>query len=216
MRLVRAAAGLACLAALVAGCSAGDGGAGTAAPLPTTEPTTAEPTTAEPAPAAVTPGEVAPTRTPAPAPRPAPHAPTTLGIRCHTADLDLRLGPVDGAAGHLNGTVQLVDASGRRCVIQGYGGLAFLDAGRHALPIGITRDGPAPLPNLLAGRGAVASKPIQWGVIPTGADADPASCPTPTYVAVIPPDETVPLTARWPFGLVCGHQISGKAYGAED
>jgi hypothetical protein len=205
MRLVRAAACLGCLAVLAAGCSGGDG-AGTAAP--TGEPTTAAPTTAAPT--------SPPAATTAPAPVPTRTVPATGGARCHTADLDLVLGPVDGAAGHRNGLVELVNASGRRCVIQGYGGLAFLDGGRHALPIGITRDGPAPVPSLLAGRGAMAAKPIQWAVIPTGADADPASCPTPAYVAVIPPDETAPLTVRWPFGVVCGDRVSGKAYGVAE
>lgn len=213
MRLIRAAAGLACLAVLVAGCS-GDGGAGTAAPpAPTGEPTSSEPTTSAPTADQTTPA-------PAPAPtrpvRPTATAPASGGVRCHTADLDLGLGPVDGAAGHRNGLVELVNASGRRCVIQGFGGLAFLDAARRPLPIRITRDGPAPVPSLLAGRGAVASKPIQWGVIPTGADTDPARCPTPAYVSVIPPDETVPLTVRWPFGVVCGDTISGKAYGVAE
>lgn len=207
MRLIRAAAGLACLAALVAGCS-GDGGTGgpaAAPPAATGEPSTAAPTTAP----------VSPPPAPATAARTGTAA-GSGGSRCHTADLDLALGPVDGAAGHRNGLVELVNSSGRRCVIQGYGGVAFLDAARRALPIGITRDGPAPVPSLLAARGAVAYKPIQWAVIPTGPDADPASCPTPAYVAVIPPDETTPLTVRWPFGTVCGDRVSGKAYGVAE
>jgi len=215
MRIVRAAAGLACLAVLAAGCSGG-GRAGTAAApaAPTSEPSTAAPTTEPPTtPSAST--AVPPPKT-VPAPVPTKTSPAIGGSRCHTADLDLVLGPVDGAAGHRNGLVELVNASGRRCVIQGFGGLAFLDAGRHALPIGITRDGPAPVPSLLAGRDAAASKPIQWTVLPTGPDANPASCPTPAYVAVIPPDETVALSVRWRFGVVCGDRISGKAYGVAE
>jgi hypothetical protein len=209
MRIVRAAAGLACLAVLAAGCSGGSrAGTGAAPAAPTSEPSTAAPTTGPP--------PTPPASTAVPAPAPTKTSPAIGGSRCHTADLHLALGPVDGAAGHRNGLVELVNASGRRCVIQGFGGLAFLDAGRHALPIGITRDGPAPVPSLLAGRGAAASKPIQWTVLPTGPDADPASCPTPAYVAVIPPDETVPLSVRWPFGVVCGDRISGKAYGVAE
>jgi hypothetical protein len=34
------------------------------------------------------------------------------------------------------------------------------------------------------------------------------------YVLVTPPDETDPLTARWPYGPVCGGRIAGSAYGA--
>lgn len=214
MSITRAAAGLACLAVLVAGCSggndraAGAAGAGTAPPTAPSTPA-APPTTP---PATSTPGTTRPASPPSRAPSTVPAG----GTRCHTADLALVLGPVDGAAGHRNGLVELVNISGRRCVIQGYGGLAFLDAARHALPIGITRDGPAPVPSLLAGRDAVATKPIQWTVLPTGPDADPASCPSPAYVAVIPPDETRALTVRWPFGIVCGDRISGKAYGVAE
>jgi hypothetical protein len=208
MRITRAAAGLACLAVLAAGCT-GDDGAGTPAPVP---PSTSAAPPASPAAATGTPA----TSRPAPGPTRAPSTAPVLGSRCHTADLDLALGPVDGAAGHRNGLVELINASGRRCVVQGFGGLAFLDAARHTLPIGITRDGPAPVPSLLPGRGAMAAKPIQWAVIPTGPDADPASCPAPAYVAVIPPDETAPLTVRWPFGVVCGDRVSGKAYGVAE
>jgi hypothetical protein len=54
--------------------------------------------------------------------------------RCHTAQLRLTAGPVQGAAGHRIVPLVLHNRSGRACTLRGYPGVSLL--GRHGHPIG--------------------------------------------------------------------------------
>jgi hypothetical protein len=105
--------------------------------------------------------------------------------------------------------VILKDESTRRCTIFGFGGLQVLDAARHPLPVTLSRVGAAPTLVRFGPRSNLIGKTISWGAIAAG-----VTCVQPVYVLVTPPDETAPLTARWPYGSVCGGRIAGSAYGA--
>jgi hypothetical protein len=132
----------------------------------------------------------------------------TGGSRCHTGDLSLAFGPVRAGAGQREGTVILQNESSRRCTITGFGGLQLLGAGRRPLPVALSRVGPAPRTVTFGPRSDQISKTVSWTVVPGG-----ARCVRPAYAAVTPPDETTSLTARWPYGPVCGGRIAGTAYG---
>ena len=134
-------------------------------------------------------------------------APAGTG-RCHTSELGLAFGPVDAGAGQRHGTVLLQNESSRRCTIFGFGGLQVLDAARRPLPVALSRVGSPPTLVRFGPRSNVIGKTITWGAIPAG-----VTCVRPVYVLVTPPDETAPLTARWPYGPVCGGRIAGFAYG---
>jgi hypothetical protein len=198
-------AGAAAVLSVAAGC---DGSAGpygqaptaTAGPSSGAAPTSA-PATTPPAAGGTTPTGSAGSGTPG-------------GDRCHTSDLGLAFGPGDAGAGQRFGTVILRNRSGRRCAVQGFGGLQLLDAAKRPLPTTLSRVGAAPRVVLGPGSDQI-SKEIAWAAIPTGADPDPAKqCPLPAYVAVTPPDETTSLVGRWPYSAVCDGRISGRAYGA--
>lgn len=200
------AASLAALAVL-SGCGRDDGPA--AAPPPSPVATSAASTAAPAAPAGSTtaPAPVASATTPRAAGTKAPTSPAGSS-RCHTSELSVAFGPVDAGAGQRHGTVLLQNRSGRRCTIFGFGGLQVLDAARRPLPVALTRVGAAPTLVRFGLRSDIVPKGISWGAIPAG-----VTCARPAYVLVTPPDETDPLTARWPYGPVCGGRIAGSAYG---
>jgi hypothetical protein len=150
---------------------------------------------------------VPPSAAPVPTRSTAP-APAGSG-RCHTSELSVAFGPVNAGAGQRQGTVILQNESARRCTIFGFGGLQVLDAARRPLPVVLRRVGPAPTLVRFGPRSDQITKTIGWGAIPAG-----VACVRPVYVLVTPPDETDPLTARWPYGAVCSGRIDGFAYGA--
>lgn len=209
-RLRRSGAALAALAVLVGISGCGRAADPVAAPSSTgtVAPSTVAPTTA-PTTAAPVPTTAAPTTRP-PAAAPSTGATSAPGTgRCHTSELSVAFGPVDAGAGQRHGTVLLQDESSRRCTLFGFGGLQVLDAARHPLPVTLSRVGAAPTLVRFGPRSNVIGKTISWGAIPAG-----VACVRPVYVLVTPPDETAPLTARWPYGQVCGGRIAGSAYGA--
>ena len=221
LSLIRPGAGLVVALAVLAGV-AGCGRDADPSTAPTTAPVTAPPVTTPAVPSSAVPsgavpssavpsnGVPAPTRsTSATATRAPTGAP--VGIeRCHTSELSAAFGPADAGAGQRQGTVILQNRSTRRCTILGFGGLQVLDAARRPLPVTLSRVGPPAVLVRFGPRSNQIGKTITWGAIPAG-----RTCVRPVYVLVTPPDETDPLTARWPYGAVCSGQIAGFAYGAE-
>jgi hypothetical protein len=206
--LRRSGAALATLAVLIGSAGCGTDADPVAAPTTTSaEPTATVPATTTPAPATTT---AAPTTT-----RPAPPAGTgsaTGGApagtgRCHTSELSLAFGPGGAGAGQRQGTVILQNKSARRCTLFGFGGLQVLDGARRALPVTLSRVGTPTLVRF-GPRSNQIDKTISWTAVPSG-----AGCVQPVYVLVTPPDETDPLTGRWPYGAVCGGRIAGSPYG---
>jgi hypothetical protein len=206
---VAVAASLAVLAAL-SGC--GQDSSPAAAPSsPAAGTTTAAATTAAAATAAATtaaPTSAAPSSAAPTTPRATGSTVAAGSSRCHTSELSVAFGPVDAGAGQRHGTVILQDRSTRRCTLFGFGGLQVLDAAKRPLPVTLSRVGGKPVLIRFGPRSNQIAKTISWGAIPAG-----VSCVTPVYVLVTPPDETDPLTARWPYGQVCGGRIAGSAYG---
>jgi Protein of unknown function (DUF4232) len=213
----RSGAALAALAVLVGVSSCGQDAGPVAAPSATgaspapATPTPATPTPATPTPAVPVPTTAAPATTRPPVTGPSTGAPPAAGPgRCHTSELSLAFGPADAGAGQRQGRVLLQNESSRRCTIFGFGGLQVLDAARRPLPVTLSRVGPRPTLVRFGPRSNVIGKSIRWGAIPAG-----VTCVRPVYVLVTPPDETDPLTARWPYGPVCGGRIAGFAYGTD-
>jgi hypothetical protein len=116
-------------------------------------------------------------------------------------------GPEDAGAGQRMGAVILQNISNRTCTVFGYGGLQLLDAQQRPLPIGLTREPPAPTLLRLAPGGKV-EKDIRFTVIPSG----DGTCPVPASAQVTPPDETDHQVVPWPYGPVCGAAVMGRAY----
>jgi hypothetical protein len=156
-----------------------------------------------------------------PAPQPVDRAPTqdpgTGGTdrtspprpvtpRCHTADLALEVGQDDSGTGHTGLNLALVNRSAHRCRIYGYGGVQLLDAAGAAERTLQERIGPRPeLVTLRPGDRAYSA--LTWIFSP---EAPP--CSTAAFLQVIPPDETVPIRARFSY-TVCGNGVlSQRAY----
>jgi hypothetical protein len=178
-----------------------------AATAPTTAATSAAPTTRAPAPTTVA---GVSTQAPAPTIAAAPRTSAApVSSRCHTSELTASFGRQDPGAGQRYATLVLGNRGHRTCTVYGYGGLQPLDAAKHQLPITLLRD-PGHPPRLvrLAPGGQVA-RTIHWTVVPSGT----ATCPTPAYAEIIPPDETDPLVIAWPFEEICGGRIDGHPYG---
>src|SRR5664280_1075661 len=116
--------------------------------------------------------------------------------RCHTSELTVTIGPGQGAAGTIYGSLALRNHSDATCTLYGYPGLQLLDAARQALATQVDRggsDGSAlsgpPTMVTLAPR-QVAHVQFKYSDVPTGPDAGATQCPRSTYLEVTPPDET--------------------------
>jgi Protein of unknown function (DUF4232) len=196
-RTGRYALALTAAALVLAACGGGDGitigdpSPGTGAPT-----TTAAPATSDPG---------APSATAAPPTTPEQTTPST--DRCHTSEVSVAFGPEDAGAGSRMSTVILTNTSTRTCTVYGYGGLQLLDAGKHALPNGLTREA-SPAPVLLrVAPGGKVYKDFRFGVVPSGSE----KCPAPAYVRITPPDETDNRLVPWTLGTVCG-DVLGRSY----
>jgi hypothetical protein len=116
--------------------------------------------------------------------------------RCHTANLSLSLDQLDPGAGNVYATFHFVNETDVPCSFYGYPGAELQDAAGTPLPTQVIRS-----PDLPAG----ATGPIQftvpphgsaafimhWGQVPVG---DERVCPEAAQIAIIPPDETMPLS----------------------
>src|SRR5664280_1075662 len=96
--------------------------------------------------------------------------------RCHTSELTVTIGPGQGAAGTIYGSLALRNHSDATCTLYGYPGLQLLDAARQALATQVDRggsDGSAlsgpPTMVTLAPR-QVAHVQFKYSDVPTGPD----------------------------------------------
>jgi hypothetical protein len=164
-----------------AGCSSSSAGpstppsstpASTSAPASTTAPpaTPTPPTSATPTPAATTP-------------------PVEPAILCRLSELSVTAGQSSGGAGQIVVPVLFRNVSSRTCLLQGYPGVAGLNAaGQQAAQAVRTPFGQSgvPAPVTLA-PGKVASAPVQGTDVPSG---NATTCPQYASLLVTPPGET--------------------------
>ena len=196
-----AAAGLALLLA-AAGCT---GRSPTAS-----EPTIRTPAATTPAPGPPTPAPTStdpPVRTPTPVPPTTPSGPD----RCDTADLSAHLTMLDSSAGSRYAAVVLKNRSTSTCRVYGYGGVQLLDAAHRPLPTHQIRDRTSPPHRVLLRPGASANSRLHLHPFGSGSESQTEPCqPTASYLLVTPPDETQPITLKWPSGPVCSQGTFGQ------
>lgn len=134
--------------------------------------------------------------------------------RCAPSMLSGRLVAGSPGAGQRYATLIVTNSSHANCTLYGYSGLQLTDSDGKPLPTQLVRAAnPAPRLVVLA-TGKSASADLHWGVVPGSGEPDTGPCePTPTSIAVIPPDEYSPFSAPWNFGPVCqGGRIEVSAY----
>ena len=133
---------------------------------------------------------------------PLPSPPPTGTARCQTAQLELAFLSATGAAGHTVAEFQFRNKALVPCYLYGYVGMQLLDGSGTALETHVVRD-PAGTPTTVTlppGSPALGNGPSGHGRFlaewvsncdVTGAHFNPE---IPASIAIIPPDETTPLT----------------------
>jgi Protein of unknown function (DUF4232) len=117
------------------------------------------------------------------------------GDRCHTSGLELGVGSVDAGAGNVFATFNFTNQLGVSCTFFGFPGAGLRDAADNPLPTNVVWDGgpladsPEPTTVLVPPFGT-AQFLAHWGQVPVG---DETTCPQAAGLAVIPPDEFVPV-----------------------
>jgi hypothetical protein len=181
----RAVAALLLAAALLASCSSGNKHSS-----PSTTTTTAGITTTTQPPAT--------TATTAPVATTGSTTTTAGTAACTTADLSVRGGQSQGAAGTIGVPVLFTNTGSRPCELQGYPGVAGLDANGHQLTQARrVPDGTSRPPSVQIGPGRTASALVTGSDVATGTAT---SCPTYAALLVTPPNDThsVRVNARLP------------------
>jgi len=117
------------------------------------------------------------------------------GDRCHTAGLALTVNSVDAGAGNVFGTFGFTNQLDVSCTFFGFPGAGLRDANDNPMPTNVVRDGGPFMSNPPATTVAVpahgrAQFLVHWEQVPVGGET---TCPVSTSLAVIPPDEFVPL-----------------------
>jgi Zn-dependent protease/CBS domain-containing protein len=120
----------------------------------------------------------------------------TPGDRCHTAGLALAVVGTDAGAGNVVGTFRFTNQLDVSCMFFGYPGAQLLDAGGDSLPTTAFRGGSfavisAPPQTVVVPAHGTAHFLIHWEQVPVGGET---TCPVSSSLAVIPPDEFLPLT----------------------
>ena len=164
--------------------------------------TASEPNVRTPAATTPAPTTPAPTSTEPPVGTPTPVPPTTPTDRCHTADLSAHLTTLDSSAGSRYAAVVLKNRSASTCRVFGYGGVQLLDAAHRPLPTHQIRDRTRPPHRVLLQPGATTNSRLHWHPFGSGSETEPCQ-PTASYLLITPPDETQPITLKWPSGPVC-------------
>ncbi len=147
--------------------------------------------------------------------------PTTAGgpDRCHTSELTGSLSMGDAAAGNRYATLTLTNTGGEVCTVYGYGGLGLIGQGPDVIPSTQERvaapDGTGGSRTTLQPGDSVAAQ-LHWTVVATGPEPTTGQCePTPSFLTVIPPNETDSLSVAWTYGPVCSMgQIEQTPYAA--
>jgi hypothetical protein len=136
---------------------------------------------------------------------------------CSAADLIVRTGAEEAAAGHSYLTLIFTNSSATRCFLQGYPGAELTTAGGGKLDAQrTTGGGTAPAPaRVTLPPGQSVSALIEWAHFPQNGSAtvSPADCPGygATTLLVTAPDQTTPtrLTPPGPTSPVCwGFDVS--------
>lgn len=124
--------------------------------------------------------------------------------RCHTDGLQASLAPEPGSAGNGHAWVVLRNTGATPCRIYGYDGVQLVDADGRPMPTRQVRVA-SPRPSLVTvAPGATARSQLRWGTVPGTGDSSSHPClPRPSRLAVIPPDETRPISVPWRLGRVC-------------
>lgn len=184
MRASGLVAALAIGGGILAACSSGSSS-------PTTT-TAATPTSRSPVTTATTPASSSPT--------------TAAGLaRCATANLAGSIAGSSGAAGTIETTVALRNATTVPCTLGGYPGLQLIGSGGTALPTTVVRRGSysftaMPPTTVTLGGGESAYFNIGYSDVPVGGET---SCPTSATLEVTPPnafDHLVVTAALTPCG----------------
>ncbi|MGQ4431819.1 DUF4232 domain-containing protein [Streptomyces sp. SAS_260] len=129
---------------------------------------------------------------------------TASSSRCHTSELNAKVGWNDPGAGQENFPIVLTNASGRTCTVRGYPGAAFASASGRQL-------GPDPQRETGTTVTTVTLKPGQsaWaGLSFSNPEISGAKTATPATLVVTPPDEKDPLKVKWTNGTV---PVSGNS-----
>jgi hypothetical protein len=119
------------------------------------------------------------------------------GDRCHTSGLALSVQGVDAGAGNLVGTFNFTNQLDVSCTFFGFPGAQLRDAADNPLPTNVVRGGgpfvnePPPATVVVPAHQA-AQFLVHWEQVPVGGET---TCPVSTSLAVIPPDEFVPVIA---------------------
>jgi hypothetical protein len=117
------------------------------------------------------------------------------GDRCHTSGLALEVGSVDAGAGNVFATFNFTNQLGVSCTFFGFPGAGLRDDEDNPLPTNVVWDGgpfadnPEPTTVVVPPFGT-AQIDVHWGQVPVGGET---SCPQAASLAVIPPDEFVPV-----------------------
>ena len=134
----------------------------------------------------------------APPPSSAPAGPA----ECTTADLHVKLGPSNGAAGTIYYNIDLTNATSASCFVQGYPGVSLVSAGDSSgsqIGADAKRDAVTPSNQIVLAAGQTAHAVL--GVAEAG-NFPPSTCHMVTahWLKVFPPDQTaaayIPFTTQ--------------------
>jgi hypothetical protein len=189
----------------VAGCSSSSKGSSSPSSSPSTS------ASASPTPSPTT--TPSPTATPTPTPTTTP-TPVEPAIYCRLSELSVTPGASNGAAGSITVAILFKNMSTRTCVLQGYPGVAGLNAAgqqvTQAIRTPFTHVGPPSAISLAPGQ--TASAPVQGSDVPVG---NATTCTSYPALLVTPPNEThsqnVLVTLPGCGGLKVGPMVAGSA-----
>ena len=164
-------------------------------PTPTATPTTAAPTTAAPttaapttaAPTTAAPTTAPPTVTPTAPPSTTPVEPAQF---CRLGELSVSAGQGGGAAGTIYGTILFRNTGSRTCELQGYPGVAGLNAAGQQIAQAVRTPGANGSNGTVAvtlAPGVTASAAVSGSDVPVGGAT---ACADFTSLLVTPPGET--------------------------
>jgi hypothetical protein len=131
----------------------------------------------------------APATTPATSFSPAVTGPSP----CATSDLNVSLGPSNGAAGSVYQTIVFTNRSSATCTLYGYPGVSLVSAAPYTqIGLAAQRDGTTPVKVITLASGATASAALR---IVNALNFDTSTC-SPTkgaFLRIYPPNQTAPV-----------------------
>jgi Protein of unknown function (DUF4232) len=133
----------------------------------------------------------------------------TVLSACTTADVTVSAKDGEAGMGHRSTIYVLTNATQTPCSIDGYPGMAFLDASGNVLRGTVARGDPGPASVLLQ-PGDTASYRLDWS------EANGATCVTSAKVQVTPPDDTNHATLLSQIVVCPGRPLTVSAVVAGD